>query len=57
MRKSIKAPLTDHAKKLIVDKLMRFDDPNGSLRQSVENTWRGVFPVKEQFKKENSEFI
>jgi biotin operon repressor len=57
MRKSIKAPLTDHAKKLIVDKIMRFDDPNGSLRQSIENTWRGVFPVKEQFKKENSEFI
>jgi hypothetical protein len=57
MRKSIKAPLTDHAKKLIVDKLMRLDDSNGSLRQSIENTWRGVFPVKEQFKKENSEFI
>jgi hypothetical protein len=57
MRKSIKAPLTDHAKKLIIDKLMRFDDPNGSLRQSVENTWRGVFPVKEQYKKEVSEFI
>jgi hypothetical protein len=57
MRKSIKAPLTDHAKKLILDKLMRFDDPNGSLRQSIENTWRGVFPLKEQIKKENSEFI
>jgi hypothetical protein len=47
MRKKIKAPMTDYAQKLIIMKLMGFHangwDANSSLRESVINSWKGVF--------------
>jgi DNA-binding MarR family transcriptional regulator len=50
MRKSIKKPLTEHAEKLIIEKLSRFKekghDPNLSLKNSIEGSWQGVFEPK-----------
>jgi hypothetical protein len=50
MRKKIKKPLTDKAKKLILSKLdsMAHDDETKIeiLEQSTMNSWQGVFPLK-----------
>ncbi len=50
MRQKIRAPLTDSAAKLLLNKLARFraadDDPNLVLEQSIMNSYRGVFPLK-----------
>jgi phage replication O-like protein O len=50
MRNKIKAPLTEHAKDLVVNKLMDFKekgyDPNKILDQSIMNSWKGIFEIK-----------
>lgn len=50
MRKSIKAPMTMAAKKLTIRKLADMvadgQDANLVLEQSIERSWRGVFPVQ-----------
>jgi len=51
MRKKIKAPVTSKAVELIFKKLARLKeqghDPNEVLNQSIENSYRGVFPLKD----------
>jgi len=51
VRKTIKAPVTAHAADLIFKKLARLKeqghDPNEVLNQSIENSYRGVFPLKD----------
>lgn len=48
MRKEIKKPVTETAKKAIIKKLQNFDIETAKemLRQSIENNWQGIFPVK-----------
>ncbi|MGD0274969.1 MAG: hypothetical protein ABSB79_02765 [Syntrophales bacterium] len=50
MRNKLKAPLTDHAKQLIFKKLGNFkkdgSNPDDILNQSIENGWKGLFPLK-----------
>ncbi len=51
MRKSMKAPLTAFAGKLVIAKLVTLSNDNGSgmeliLQQSIANNWKGVFPLK-----------
>jgi hypothetical protein len=49
-RKKLKAPATDRAHKLLLDKLesmyQRGIDPNVALSASIENGWKGVFEPK-----------
>jgi hypothetical protein len=49
MRKKIKAPLTERGKKLIIGKLenlsLHGEIVAEVLKQSIERSWRGVFPV------------
>jgi hypothetical protein len=51
MRKSIKKPLTDRAKELIILDLQKLTDKPTAwveiLNQSVLHSWQGVFPLKE----------
>src|SRR5712675_1271314 len=46
-RKKIKAPMTDYAETLILDKLDRWHtegyDTIGIINESIERSWRGVF--------------
>jgi len=50
MRKQIKAPLTDRAETIILNKLIEFEkegyDVNEVLDNSVINNWKDVFPPK-----------
>ncbi len=51
MRKKIKAPLTETAMKLTLDELDKLkrtlgNDKNKVLKQSIQKSWRGVFPLK-----------
>lgn len=52
MRKSIKSPVTDRALKGILKKLDQLATNNenkiGILEQSIINSWKSVFPLKEQ---------
>lgn len=52
MRKKIKAPLTERAKKMALESLRKLresgQDPNLVLQQSEFNDWKGLFPVKGQ---------
>lgn len=52
MRKQIKKPLTDRARKLIVYELHRIKeaghDPNAALDQSTNHCWCDVFVPKEK---------
>lgn len=49
MRKSIKHPMTEYAKQLIITKLSSIgQDKNKVLNQSIENGWKGVFPLKNE---------
>jgi hypothetical protein len=49
-RQKIKAPMTEYAEDLILAKLERFKaeglDPISSINQSIEYSYRGVFPPK-----------
>ena len=48
MRKVIKKPATLTAQKLVVKKLATLNgDPNVILEQSIQNSWQGVFEIKE----------
>lgn len=52
MRKLIKAPMTDRALKLMINKLREMDStPEGQmeiLNQSIENSWKGLYPLKKE---------
>jgi hypothetical protein len=52
MRKRIKAPLTPYAEKLIVRELVKLKtaghDPQACLDQSIMNSWRDVFPLRDK---------
>ena len=52
MRKSIKKPMTDRAKQLLVKKLssMTCDvrEQIAILEQSTLNCWQGLFPLKQE---------
>lgn len=58
MRKSIKKPVTERALKGILNKLDRLattdDIKIKILENSIENCWRGVFPLKDNFSNYNS---
>lgn len=51
MRKRIKKPMTDHAKRLAVGKLHKLrssgHDPTDVLNQSTLNSWQDLYPIKE----------
>jgi hypothetical protein len=51
MRKSLRAPLTEKAKDLVVKRLERMrlagQDVSAVLEQSIERSWKGVFDLKE----------
>lgn len=50
MRRLIKAPMTLRAETLLLRKLSRMradgQDPIAVVEQSIEMSWRGLFPVK-----------
>ena len=50
MRKKLKAAPTEKAKKLLISKLDKLksegQDPDEILKQSIENSWKGLFEVK-----------
>ena len=52
MRKRIKAPLTPYAEKLVIRELVKLkscgQDPQACLDQSIMNSWRDVFPVRDK---------
>jgi len=48
-RQKLKAPMTDHAKNLMMKKLEKLNgNPNHILNQSIENGWKGVFELKQE---------
>ena len=51
MRKKNKKAPTEKAKELLIKDLEKFrdagDDPNEVLKQSIKNSWQGLFPLKE----------
>jgi len=55
MRKFIKSPMTDTALSLMINKLKKMDSsPEGQieiLNQSISNSWKGLFPLKEDGRK------
>lgn len=56
MRKTIKAPMTEKALKLAVDKCRKLGNDNPEtmrsiVEQSILNSWKGLFPLKEETKK------
>jgi hypothetical protein len=52
MRKAIKAPLTPYAEKLVIRELVKLksagNDPQACLDQSIMNSWRDVFPLRDK---------
>jgi len=52
MRKRLRASPTDKAIQLLIKDLENFkaggDDPNKVLEQSIANSWRGLFPLKDK---------
>ena len=52
MRKKLKAPLTPYAEKLVIRELVKLKtaghDPQACLDQSIMNSWRDVFPVRDK---------
>ena len=49
MRKMIKAPMTDKALKLLITKVTKMGDVETQieiLNQSIENSWKSVYPLK-----------
>lgn len=51
-RKKVKAPMTDHAVELMINKLDSWADNDEDkikiLEQSIFNGWKGIFPLNEQ---------
>lgn len=58
MRKLIKSPLSDYALELLIKKLEKMSpDVNmqvAILEQSIQNSWKGVFPLHQESTKGNS---
>ena len=54
LRKSLKAKNTDRAISLVLKKLegLSKETQKEILEQSIENSWKSVFPIKKQFNKE-----
>ena len=54
LRKSLKAKNTDRAISLVLKKLegLSKETQKEMLEQSIENSWKSVFPIKKQFNKE-----
>ena len=54
LRKSLKAKNTDRAISLVLKKLegLSKETQKEMLEQSIENSWKSVFPLKKQFNKE-----
>ena len=54
MRKTIKAPMTDRAIVLMLNKLKEMaSDPDTQIKilnQSIENSWKGLYPLREEAK-------
>jgi hypothetical protein len=52
MRRKLKAPLTPYAEKLIIRELVKLKtaghDPQACLDQSIMNSWRDVFPLRDK---------
>ncbi|MDD5081741.1 MAG: hypothetical protein PHU08_00065 [Dehalococcoidales bacterium] len=50
MRKKLRKPPTDKAKTYLLKDLENYknggDDPNEVIRQSIKNSWQGLFPLK-----------
>ncbi|MGR3218621.1 MAG: hypothetical protein ACUZ8H_02235, partial [Candidatus Anammoxibacter sp.] len=47
-RQKLKAPMTDKAKTLMINKLEKLNgSANDILNQSIENGWKGIFELKE----------
>ena len=59
-RKKIKKPMTEHAVKLLINKLSsmttNISEQIEILNQSIMNGWQGVFPLKEKEKSNSSSF-
>ena len=57
MRKQIKKPLNEYAKRLAINRLTQLwaegHDPKAVLEQSIFNCWRGLFPVSQNLKGAN----
>ena len=51
-RTKIKAPLTDHAEKINIEKLkslkLQGNDPAEVINQTIERGWKGFFPIQAQ---------
>lgn len=45
-RRALKAPMTDHAAKLMAKKLATMADPIAAVEQSITSGWKDVFPPK-----------
>ena len=60
MRNKIKKPLTDRAKKLILNELNKLASTEKEmidiLNQSIMNSWQGVFPLKEEKVKNENKY-
>jgi predicted phage replisome organizer len=58
MRKQIKAPMTDRAISLLLSNLDKLADNDAEkieiLNQSIMNSWKGIFPLKNNFTKNNA---
>ena len=54
LRKSLKAKNTDRAISLVLKKMegLSKETQKEMLEQSIENSWKSVFPIKKQFNKE-----
>jgi len=52
MRKKIRKPATEKAQELLIEDLSKLNtdgnDPNEVLRQSIKNSWQGLFPLKDK---------
>lgn len=62
MRNKIKAPLTGEGLKRIISKVNKLsggdmDIANEIIMQSVERSWRGIFPIREEIKAKQSGVI
>lgn len=60
MRKKIKAPMTDRAVDMAITKLNELSGNNRDvairiLEQSIMNSWKGLFPLKEQEKQQTGQ--
>ena len=61
MRTRIKSPVTDHGKKLLINKLSKLKEEGGDpceiLQQSTMNSWKGLFSVNGNDRKSTNQEI